>query len=85
MGLRLRLRDALDLTTPKARTLALARRDGGNFKGSKSNQLSFAKGDIILITQTEGNWYKGILQQSSEYSITGDAKFVPKNFLRDML
>ena len=57
----------------------------GNFKGSKSNQLSFAKGDIILITQTEGNWYKGILQQSSEYSITGDAKFVPKNFLRDML
>ena len=56
----------------------------GNFKGSKSNQMSFAKGDIILITQTEGNWYKGILQQSTEYSITGVVKFVPKNYLRDM-
>ena len=49
-----------------------------------SDSRIVAKGDLILIIHMEGNWYKGILQQSKEYPITGVAKLVPKNFLRDI-
>ena len=67
-------------STPRgALSLVIAR---SGYIGTKSNQLSFAKGDLIEVVSTNGKWHVGILKKSSSYGITGQRKYFPPNYVR---
>ena len=53
-----------------------------DFAPKKAIQLSFAKGDKILVMDTVGKWYRGQLRTSSKYDITGQILFFPPNLVR---
>ena len=53
-----------------------------NFTADKPVKLSFVKGDSILVTDTAGTWYRGQLQMSSKYKITGKALFFPPTLVQ---
>ena len=69
--------DSKKAPAPKQYVVALSA-----FDGKTTNQLSFAKGDIIQVVSTSGKWHKGILVKSSKFSITKKTKSYPSNFCK---
>ena len=51
-------------------------------EATKSDHMSFAKGDEIEVVEAEGKWHKGILRESSKYKITGEVLKYPANFVK---
>jgi len=54
------------------------------FKGTKDNQMSFEKGDLIEVLRDSGKWYVGILRRSKEHDITGKKMYVPSNYVENI-
>ena len=62
----------------EAKVLVIAK---GPRQAKDPSQMSFAKGDIVEVTDSSGQWHLGILHQSSTYPITGEIKkFAPSFF-----
>ena len=55
-----------------------------DYEAKKPEVMSFAKGDLIEVIQTQGarGWHKGKLVRSSKYPVTGTVLFYPSNFVK---
>jgi hypothetical protein len=53
-----------------------------NFVAQKPQQMSFKRGDVIQVLNTESTWHVGILRTSSQYPITNQKLFFPPKLVR---